>query len=163
MKLAIESWQRARDHFAFFYDSHRLSEDGEAYARPTHTFAGLVSILKAPDFLRFIRSVTGMEIALADAEATLFRPGDYLTRQDGTAQGKNRVAGYVLSMTRAWRLDWGGALEFIGDAGHIDKGYVPTFNTLTVFQVPRLHFVSQVALHGGLRYAVSGWLRSVRP
>ena len=162
MKLALESWQRARDHFAFFYDSHGLSQDGEAYAKPSHPFAGLVSFLGEPDFLSVIRYVTGLDVGLADAEATLFRPGDYLTRQDGNAQGKNRLAGYVLSMTPAWCLDWGGVLEFVGDSGHIEKGYVPTFNTLTVFQLPRPHFVSQVALHGGLRYAVSGWLRSAR-
>ena len=94
--------------------------------------------------------------------ATLFQPGDYFTRQDGAAYGKNRIAGYMLSMTPAWRVDWGGALEFIGGTGHIAKGYVPSFNTLTVFAVPQAHFVSQVALHGGLRYAVSGWLRSAR-
>jgi SM-20-related protein len=162
MTLALESRQRARDHFAFFYDGHQLSQDGEAYARPGHAFAGLVAFLNGPEFLGFIRRVTGMEIGMADAEATLFRPGDYLTRQDGMAEGKNRRAGYMLSMTPAWRLDWGGALEFVGPTGHVAKGYVPTFNTLTVFAVPSLHFVSQVALHGGLRYAVSGWLRSAR-
>ena len=161
LKLALGDRHRARENFAFFHDSHALSDDGEPYARPGHPFAGLVSFLNAPGFLSFIRRVTGLdEIGLADAEATLFRPGDYLTRQDGTAAGKNRLAAYVLSMTPAWRLDWGGALEFIGGSGHIAKGFVPNFNTLTVFAVPRIHFVSQVALHGGLRYAVSGWLRS---
>lgn len=160
-KLAPASWQRARTQFSFFYDSHGLSQDGEPYARPGHAFAGLVAFLNGPAFLEFVRRVTGlMAIGIADAEATLFHPGDYYTRQDGTAQGKNRLAGYMLSMTPAWRLDWGGALEFIDGSGHIAKGYVPSFNTLTVFSVPRTHFVSQVAVHGGLRYAVSGWLRS---
>lgn len=163
MKLAVASFQRARTGFAFFYDTHGLSQDGEAYARSGHAFDGLVSFVNGPRFLDFVRRVTGMAaIGLADAEATLFHPGDYLTRQDGTAEGKSRLAGYMLSMTPAWRVDWGGALEFIGGSGHIAKGYVPSFNTLTVFAVPRTHFVSQVALHGGLRYAVSGWLRSAR-
>ena len=161
MKLALESFQRARKNFSFFHDSHELSRDGEAYVHPGHALAGVVAFLNGREFLGLIRRLTGFnEIGLADAEATLFRPGDYLTRQDGTAEDKNRLAGYVLSMTPAWRVDWGGALEFIGTGGHIARGYVPTFNTLTVFALPRLHFVSQVALHGGLRYAVSGWLRS---
>ena len=160
-KLALESRRRARNDFAFFHDSHALSRDGEPYAPPNHAFAGLVAFLNAPEFLGFVRDVTGQdEIALADAKATLFQPGDYRTRQDGMDERKNRLAAYEISMTPAWRVDWGGTLEFLGLSGHIEKGFVPTFNTLTLFAVPRTHFVSQVALHGGLRYAVSGWLRS---
>lgn len=161
MKLAMELRRRARHDFAYFHDSHVLSHDGEPYAAPNHTFAGLVAFLNAPEFLGFVRDVTGRaEIALADATATLFQPGDYRTRQDGMGERKNRLAAYEISMTPAWRVDWGGTLEFLGLSGHIEKGFVPTFNTLTLFAVPRTHFVSHVALHGGLRYAVSGWLRS---
>jgi SM-20-related protein len=161
MKLAIQSRARARDHFAFFHDSHELSREGEPYARPDHTFAALVSLLNGPEFMRFVRQVTGMdEIRLADATAKLFRPGDYLTRRDSTAVGGNRLAAYELSMTPAWNLDWGGILSFVNASGHVGRGYVPTFNTLTLFSSSSVHFVSQVALQGGLRYSVSGWLRS---
>lgn len=161
MRLAIESRGRARRDFAYFYDSHALSREGEPYAPPNQTFAELVALVNAPEFLGLVRAVTGRnEIALADAEATLFQPGDYRTREDGTLERKNRLAAYEIAMTPAWRVDWGGMLTFIGSSGHIEKGFVPTFNTLTLFAVPRTHFVSHVALHGGLRYAVSGGLRT---
>lgn len=163
MQLAIQSLSRARDRFAFFHDSHELSHDGEPDARAGHTLAALVALLNGPEFMGFVRCVTGMEqIALANATAMLFQAGDYVTRQDGTAQGGRRsLAAYELSLTPAWNLDWGGILSFIDASGHIARGYVPTFNTLTLFSVPSVHFVSQVALHGGLRYSVGGWLRSL--
>jgi Rps23 Pro-64 3,4-dihydroxylase Tpa1-like proline 4-hydroxylase len=151
MMLALQSRSRAQEQFTFFHDSHELSRDEDRDA--------LVAFLNGPELMRFVCTVTGMtEIKSADATAMLFRPGDFLTRRDGTAAGADRVLAYELSLTPAWNLDWGGILSFVGETGHITKGYVPTFNTLTLFSVPRVHFVSQVALHGGLRYSVGGWL-----
>ena len=113
------------------------------------------------DFIAFVRAVTGMSaIAFADAQATLYRPGDFLTAHDDTAAGKNRLAAYVLSMTPAWRADMGGILEFLDANGHVGGGYVPTFNALNLFRVPQVHCVSQVSLFGALRYSVTGWFRS---
>src|SRR5262245_24193326 len=99
LKLAIQSYPRARDNFAFFYDSHELSRDGEPYPRADHYFAGLVAFLNAPAFIAFLQRVTGMDaIGIADSHATLVQPGDSLTRHDGVAEGKDRLAAYVLSL-----------------------------------------------------------------
>jgi Rps23 Pro-64 3,4-dihydroxylase Tpa1-like proline 4-hydroxylase len=155
------AWQRAHANFTYVYDNHRLSNVGEPYPDPNHYLAKLVDFLNGPEFIAFVRAVTGMSaIALADAQATLYRPGDFLTVHDDTAQGKNRLAAYVLSMTPNWRADMGGILEFLDANGHISGGYVPSFNALNLFRVPQVHCVSQVALFGSLRYSVTGWLRS---
>jgi len=160
-KISLAAWAWARGNFAYLYDNHRLSHDGEPYADQSHYIAKFVTFLNSPAFIGFMREVTGLQgIDYADAQATLYRPGDFLTEHDDTAGDKNRLAAYVFSFTPKWFADWGGLLEFVSDRAHIGAGYVPEFNSLNVFTVPQVHLVSQVTLFGGLRYSVTGWLRS---
>jgi len=160
-RISVGAWERARTQFQYLYDNHRLSTGGEPYPYPDHYFAKLVSFLNARETLDFMRKVTGIDaIAWADAQATLYRPGDFLTQHDdrkNLASGHMRVAAYVLNMTPGWRPDWGGVLQFIDSRSHVAEGFVPTFNALNVFRVPAVHAVSQVSLFGGFRYSVTGW------
>ena len=97
------------------------------------------------------------DIAFADAQATAYAPGDFLTAHDDNVAGKARRAAYVLGLTPGWRTDWGGLLLFHRDS----TAWVPRFNTLNLFGVPQPHSVSQVAsFAGNRRYAVTGWLRA---
>jgi SM-20-related protein len=158
-RLSRGAFERARSPgFHYIYDNHRLSRNGEAYGNPAHYLAKLVTFLNAPNVLQFMREVTGLkDIAWADAQATLYRQGDFLTAHDDKTGGHKRLAAYVLNMTANWRPDWGGVLQFIDERGHIAEGYVPTFNALNLFKVPADHAVSQVAVYGGFRYSVTGW------
>ena len=160
-KISLAAWDWARHHFAYLYDNHRMSHDGEPYADRNHYLAALVSFLNSPAFIGFVREVTGIQaVSLADAQATLYRTGDFLTEHDDTAQDKNRLAAYVFSFTTRWLPDCGGVLEFVNDREHIGPGFVPEFNSLNLFSVPQIHLVSQVTLLGSRRYSVTGWLRS---
>jgi Rps23 Pro-64 3,4-dihydroxylase Tpa1-like proline 4-hydroxylase len=158
-RLSRAAFERARGPgFHYIYDNHRLSRNGEPYGNPAHYLAKLVTFLNAPNVLQFMREVTGLkDIAWADAQATLYRQGDFLTAHDDKTGGHKRLAAYVLNMTPAWRPDWGGVLQFIDERGHIAEGYVPSFNALNLFKVPTEHAVSQVAVYGGFRYSVTGW------
>jgi SM-20-related protein len=160
-ELALSAMRRAASGFHYVFDNHRLSRDGEAYPDQTHYLARMVEFLNSANVLRFVRDVTGLEaIAWADAQATLYRPGDFLTMHDDRVGGHKRLAAYVLNMTPRWRAEWGGVLQFIDPSGHIDEGYVPVFNALNLFRVPTLHSVSQVAIFGGLRYSITGWFHA---
>jgi Rps23 Pro-64 3,4-dihydroxylase Tpa1-like proline 4-hydroxylase len=151
MKLALQAWQRAQNDFQYMFDNHRLSRTGEPYPDPTHYFARVVDFLNAPKTLGFIREITGLpDIAWADAQATLYRPGDFLNVHDDSVSKHRRLVAYVLNMTPAWRPDWGGALNFLGASGHVEEAYVPTFNALNVFRVPAKHFVGNVAPYEGV-------------
>jgi Rps23 Pro-64 3,4-dihydroxylase Tpa1-like proline 4-hydroxylase len=160
-ELALSTMRRAATGFHYVFDNHRLSRNGEPYPDETHYLARVVEFLNSPQVLRFVREVTGLEaIARTDAQATLYRPGDFLTMHDDRIGGHKRLAAYVLNMTPYWRAEWGGVLQFIDDSGHIDEGYVPAFNALNMFKVPMLHSVSQVAIFGGLRYSITGWFHA---
>lgn len=160
-RMALGAFERAHSNFQYIFDNHRLSRNGEPYFDPGHYLAKLVAFLNAPHFLAFMREVTGLDaIAWTDAQATLYRPGDFLTTHDDQTGGHKRLAAYVLNMTPGWRPDWGGILQFIDGRGHVAEGYVPAFNALNVFRVPALHAVSQVAFYGGYRYSITGWFHA---
>ena len=160
-KLVLAAWQRAPNGFQYFFDNHRLSRDGETYRDPSHYYAKVFAFLNSGTVLSLMRSVTGLPaIEWADAQATLYRPGDFLTVHNDEIGGHRRLAAYVLHFTPHWRPDWGGVLQFHGEDRHIEEGHVPAFNALSIFRVPMLHSVSQVALYGGLRYSITGWFHA---
>ena len=160
-RLALGAFERAHSTFQYFFDNHRLSRDGEPYSDPNHYLGKLVAFLNTPHFLASMRAITGLDsIDRTDAQATLYRPGDFLTVHDDEIGGYKRLAAYVLNMTPGWRPDWGGILQFIDARGNIAEGYAPCFNALNIFRVPVQHSVSQVALYGGLRYSVTGWFHA---
>ena len=84
-------------------------------------------------------------MSYADAQATLYRSGHFLTSHNDDTPGSKRLAAYVLSFTPAWRAEWGGLLEFLDGNGQVETGYLPGFNTLKLFRVPMTHYVSMVA------------------
>jgi hypothetical protein len=161
-KLAMGVFERARNGgFHYIYDTHRISRNGEPYNGSVPYLGRLFAFLNSPNFLAFMREVTCLEaIAWADAQATLYRPGDFLTTHDDKTGGHKRLAAYVLNMTPGWSPDWGGVLQFFDERGNVSQGFVPAFNALNVFRVPAEHAVSQVALFGGYRYSVTGWLHA---
>lgn len=69
------------------------------------------SICRGGPIRDLIRDITGdRDIRFADAQATAFSPGDFLTGHDDRFAGKDRRAAYVLGLTPVWRLEWGGLL-----------------------------------------------------
>jgi len=130
-----------------------------------HYLMRVFEFLNSRQFLDFARQVTGMDdIAFADAQATRYLSGHFLTQHDDEVAGKRRRAAYVLSFTPHWRADWGGVLQFLDDDGHVAEGYTPTFNALNLLRVPQKHCVSYVTpAAAASRYSITGWLRAGEP
>lgn len=151
-----------RGGFQFVFESIRLSEAGEPYAGEPALLGDLTRFLNSEPFLAFARQVTGdTTIAYADAQATRYRPGHFLTAHDDLNAGKKRRAAFVLNLTPNWKADWGGLLNFIDEDGHVAEGYTPAWNALNILRVPQLHHVSYVnPLAGEDRLSITGWLRA---
>jgi SM-20-related protein len=157
--------QRARSGFAYLYLVYPMIESYITGKDPGHPIHEISEFLNAPDFLRLLRDVTGRpDILKADAAATFYRPGDFLTYHDDGSQNPdtvNRACAYTFGFTRFWRPDWGGQLLFHDAAGHISQGLAPGFNSLTLFTVPRPHSVAQVAAYASARrLSIVGWGRT---
>ena len=160
-KIDAELMAAGKERFEGRFLSFRFSDDGEVYDGAPEELAALSRFLNGDEFLAFTRAVTGKsQIALADGQATLYRPGDFLHIHDDIFAEKKRLAAYVLNLTPRWKPEWGGLLGFVDADDHVKRAFTPAFNALNLLAVPQRHFVSSVAAFGSEgRYAVTGWLR----
>lgn len=154
----------ARYGFQFLFESVRVPDNEVRQERQNDPLAAFASFMSSKSVIRFLHRVTGnSEIEFADAQATAYGPGHFLTAHDDKVAGKHRNAAYVLNLSPFWRADWGGLLLFHGKDGNIDRGFSPSFNVLNLFAVPQAHSVSMVApFAASRRYSITGWLRSSR-
>jgi Rps23 Pro-64 3,4-dihydroxylase Tpa1-like proline 4-hydroxylase len=160
-KLEAAVHAAARYDFQYMFETIRVPDEEAARRAQGDALADFASFLSSPPVLDLLRQVTGRTgIDFADAQATAYGLGHFLSAHDDAVEGKNRHAAYVFGLTPAWRPEWGGLLLFHGADGHIAEAYVPMFNALTLFAVPQPHSVSMVAPFApARRYSVTGWLR----
>ena len=149
----------ARDGFQYRYEGIRVPDPPEeAGDGPLGDFARL---LNHPETLAVLRGISDTpRIAFADAQATLYSAGDFLTSHTDNVAGKNRHAAYVYSLNPHWRMDWGGLL-LLHEPDGTARALAPGMNRLTLFHVPRDHSVSLVSQAAARpRLSITGWLRS---
>lgn len=147
--------------FQFMYETIRLPKiAGEP--SPVPLLSRFAEFMSSPGTVEFLRTMTGAaDITFADAHASRYHPGHFLTTHDDRVDAMNRRAAYVLNLSPEWRPDWGGLLVFHDVQGNIVRGYTPGFNVLNIFLVPQAHAVTWVTpLAAAPRYAVTGWLRA---
>lgn len=153
----------ARDGFQYRYQSIRVPDEVAARTALDDPLTAFARFMASTPLLDLLARVTGApDINFADAQATKYDKGDFLTGHDDGVAGKHRRAAYVFGLTSRWRAEWGGLLLFHGGSGGVAEGYVPAFNTLSLFAVPQPHSVSQVTpWAGGPRLSITGWLRAL--
>ena len=153
--------ERASDSFQFLFDSLIVSVDPLARTARGLLVDRLLDALNHPASLDTFRAITGEPaIRIINGQATRYLPGHFLTSHDDGIDGEDRVAAYVINLTRNWRADWGGLLQFHNASDDIPLALKPGFNTIHLFRVPRQHSVSYVTPFAAApRYAITGWLR----
>jgi SM-20-related protein len=151
----------ARAGFQYRYETIRVPDDAGERAVSDDPLARFAAWMSGGEMRDFLRRVTGAPgIDFADAQATAYAPGDFLTAHDDAVAGKHRHAAYVFGLSPDWRAEWGGLLLFHGADSRVE-GLVPSFNTLNLFAVPQVHSVSQVTRAAPMRrYSITGWLRT---
>lgn len=152
---------RARQGFQFRYHCYPMLNAYLQRRDPGLLLHNLFEFINAPVMLDFVRTITGMkQIVRADAQATLFAPGDFLTLHNDFDAQKGRLVAYVLGFTKDWRADYGGMLQFMDDKHNVEQGFLPHFNALMLFSVPQWHAVTYVPPFAPVgRYAVTGWFQ----
>ncbi len=156
-----EVTKRASGGFAYIHLSYSMIDELQAARDPANPVHDLTRWLMGREFLDFGQAVIGApSVSKVSAQASWYRPGDFLTIHSDSHPTDSRLAAFTLGMTRRWRPDWGGQLLFHDDNGDVSHGYTPGFNVLTLFKVPRSHSVATVAPYAAApRLSVTGWLR----
>ena len=152
----------AQEGFQYRYETIRIPDDEAARHESGDPLADLAVYLSSGETRELLRAVTGAhDIRFADAQATAYSPGDFLTGHDDRFPGKSRRAAYVLGLTPVWRLEWGGLLVMHGENNDASRAYSPAMNVLTLFNIPQMHSVSEVTRAAAYRrYSITGWLRA---
>ena len=152
----------ARHEFQFMFETIRVPDAPEARRERGDLLSAFATFLSSPETVDLLRTVTGQSaVEFADAQATAYGLGHFLTVHDDEVAGKKRFAAYVFNLTPSWRTDWGGLLLFHRPDGHVEEALTPSFNALNLFSVPQPHSVSMVTPFAPYRrYSVTGWLRA---
>lgn len=149
-----------RGEYGFIYNQYAMLTAYLEQWDPPHPLNRLLEHLNDQPFLNLIRQVTGVQSVIkAEAQATCFEPGHFLTEHDDLHSRDPRRVAYVLNLTiPEWKSEWGGFLNFFDAHGNIEAGFRPIFNSLNLFLVPQRHSVSYVAPFAPVgRYAITGW------
>lgn len=163
MKFQQGVFDRAGSEFQFTYLNYMMVdaylEKRDLHLIPLHT---MVEFLNTPSNLDVIRKITGIsEIKKGEAQATWYRPNNFLTVHHDDATPENgRLVAFVFGFTKNWRPDWGGYLQFYDADGNVAEAFKPDYNVLNMFRVPRDHSVSFVTPFAGApRLSITGWFR----
>ena len=156
---------RAQRQYQFFYQYYPLFAHYFMDEIPWMPLFEAYEFMNSRPVLAMLRRVTGREdIRWADGQATLYRAGHFLKCHTDEQRNEQRIAAYVLNLTREWDRDWGGYLQFYDGNGDIEQAFRPIFNGLNIFRIPAPHSVGMVANYApGMRYSLTGWLRGDEP
>ena len=152
----------ARAGFQYRYETIRVPDSTTERKGSSDLLVDVAQQMSAGATRDALRQITSApEIEYADAQATAYSPGDFLTGHDDAFEGKNRRAAYVLSLTPAWRVEWGGLLMMHGSGADPAQAHMPLMNVMTLFRVGQMHSVSEVSKAAAYRrYSITGWLRA---
>lgn len=148
--------------YGFVYSQYPILTSYQEGWSPGGPHEAIMELVNDQPFLDFIREVTGLpQLIKADAQATLYGPGQFLALHDDSHVAEGWQIAYVLNLCAVdWRPDWGGYLNFFDSEGEVVEGFRPRFNALNIFRVPQAHNVSYVPPFAPVaRYAITGWFR----
>ena len=153
---------QAKRDYQFAYYRYPMVDAYTNKLEPKLMLNAILEAINSLDSIKYFRELTGdAQIRKVELQATLHAPGHFLMRHnDSASTADDRRFAIVINLTKEWESHWGGMLEFV-DGQQVTKTHVPTFNTCSLFKVPRDHQVSYVAPFATKpRYALTGWLRA---
>lgn len=158
-RLAAARARALAGGFAFAYDTYMLVRARLEGADPGLRVHVALDFFNSPEFLGFARwFAQDPAIDAVNAQATRYRPGQFLTLHDDRDEEEGRRIAYVLNLSPpGWLPAWGGLLRFPASDEAPERVLVPRWNSLSLFRVPRLHEVTEVQPAAAPRLAITGW------
>jgi len=153
--------KRAADSFGYTYYTYPMIEAVQRGWDQGHPIHALTAFLNSPEFITFAKEIISEpRVTKIDAHASNYQRGHYLTRHVDDGAKQERRAAYTIGFSRNWQPDWGGLLLFLDNKQDVQSGFLPRFNTLTVFDGLRLHSVTSISTFTpSPRLSIAGWFR----
>lgn len=144
--------QRLLDQFPGFEQGNFLSEDGRPGSKSTFErirglgdgYAGLDDMIRSPEFLRLLGTITGIDGLAYDP--WYLGGGTHENRHDGGLEAHvdfnfhplerwQRRLNLIVYLNPGWRGEWGGALELFRDPASAPEHVIaPAFNRCVIFE-----------------------------
>jgi SM-20-related protein len=152
-------YARAADSYQFAYDSYMLVKASKEDWDPELLVRSTLHFLNTPEFIDFARDLgNDASITHVTAQCTRYRPGHYLMPHEDLDEDEGRRCAFVINLSREWRPDWGGQLQFLQADGGVIESFLPRWNSLSLFRVPQRHQVTLVVPWASQpRHAITGW------
>lgn len=145
-------------HFSYIF--YRSMNAGRGQKMNFFEFS-LRQTLSSPEFIAKLNIITGLNLTkLTTLFLSKYKSGCFLSPHSDKGNGK---IAFVIHISKNWKPQYGGLLHFMNDdRTEITDTFVPSFNTLMIFEVPSEngipHFVSHIVPGlKNVRYAVTGW------
>jgi hypothetical protein len=142
--LADTAYAAARQGYSFIREEAWLPPLDLEGLEAAPIMISLVKFLRSAPFGRLVSEVTGQPpLELVRFRVERYRAGHFC----GFSEVPRSVdqIGFSISFARSWIVDWGGLLQFRDSFGSVDRAYLPTWNTCTLYSLSRSHGVSFVA------------------
>lgn len=157
-------YSHAIKHFKdnmFSYNFHRTVND---HVETCDCYeCGFREALVSDEILDTLNQISGQNVIDTDEVfGAVYLPGDFLSPHQDSPNG---TLGFTIQLTKNWKSHFGGNLHFMdGPDGEVERIVVPTFNTLTLFDLPKgvgkWHYVSTVSPGvEELRLTYAGWFK----
>ncbi len=149
------------EEFRYAYEKFEVTPECNQYADKRYQpLVDLIAALNDEIYIAFLRKITGrMEGDRVGVQFSNYAAGHYLSHHTDAFPGSDRLlVAHVLGLTREWKKEWGGCLCFCEEDGKAIERLVPRFNSLVLFDVPRVHYVQPVKSYvKQSRYSAYGW------
>lgn len=136
-----------------------MEEHPEHELEDYHPFRRVANFLNSKDTYDMFSYITGHHLTYDSvlAFASKYSQGDFMGLHDDG--GHPRKFAYVMGFTKNWLPHWGGSTVITDNKREkVIETYLPSFNSIILFDVPIFHYVSPVSNYAQSdRISFTGW------
>lgn len=162
VKRLIPQMATLKDNdFSFAYCRFTIPSRAGDCPEPVRILNDILRYFNSDEYLGLLAAITGDASGKeVSTWCSRYDRNHHLSVHMDESQSQTRIAAHVLALSKDWKQEWGGNFAFCNAEGEPEIIFPPSFNSLMLFKVPRLHLVTQVeSFVGESRYSLFGWYK----
>ena len=162
IKRLVPTMATLKDNdFSFAYCRYTIPSGAADCPEPVRILSDIFHYFNSDEYLGPLADITGDASGKeVSTWCSRYDRNHHLSVHMDESQSQTRIAAHVLALSKDWKQEWGGNFAFCNAEGEPEIIVPPSFNSLMLFKVPRLHLVTQVeSFVGESRYSLFGWYK----